>query len=51
MKKAHEIGRQGEAIALHFLACKKHNIFREKLALAKSRNRYNFSRLKDLSFC
>lgn len=26
MNKAHEIGRQGEAIALHFLACKKHNI-------------------------
>ena len=26
MNKAHEIGRQGEAIALHFLACKKHHI-------------------------
>ena len=26
MNKAHEIGRQGEAIALHFLGCKKHNI-------------------------
>ena len=26
MNKAHEIGRQDEAIALHFLACKKHNI-------------------------
>jgi Holliday junction resolvase-like predicted endonuclease len=26
MNKAHEIGRQGEAIALQFLACKKHNI-------------------------
>ncbi len=26
MNKAHEIGRQGEAIALHFLPCKKHNI-------------------------
>ena len=26
MKKAHEIGQKGEAIALHFLACKKHNI-------------------------
>ena len=26
MKKAHEIGRQGEAIDLHFLACNKHNI-------------------------
>ena len=26
MKKADEIGRQGEAIALHFLAFKKHHI-------------------------
>ena len=26
MKKAHEIGRQGEAVALHFLLSKKHNI-------------------------
>lgn len=26
MSKANEIGRQGEAIALHFLGCKKHNI-------------------------
>ena len=26
MNKAYEIGRQGEAIALHFLASKKHNI-------------------------
>ena len=26
MNKAHKIGRQGEAIALHFLACKKHNL-------------------------
>ena len=26
MNKAHEIGHQGEAIALHFLACKKHHI-------------------------
>ena len=26
MNKAHEIERKGEAIALHFLACKKHHI-------------------------
>ena len=26
MNKAHEIARQGEAIALYFLACKKHHI-------------------------
>ena len=26
MNKAHEIGHQGEAISLHFLACKKHHI-------------------------
>ena len=26
MNKANEIGRQGEAIALHFLACNKHHI-------------------------
>ena len=28
MKKAHEIGRQGEAVALHFLLSKKHNILK-----------------------
>ena len=43
MNKAHEIGRQGEAIALHFLACKKHNI-RRNWRWQKSLNRYNFSR-------
>ena len=26
MNKAHEIGCQGEAIALHFLVCKKYHI-------------------------
>jgi putative endonuclease len=50
MKKAHEIGRQGEAIALHFLACKKHNILERNWRWQKAEIDINSQDEKTLVF-
>ena len=50
MNKAHEIGHQGEATALYFLACKKHNILERNWRWKKPKS-ILFLKMKYLSFC